>query len=360
MIISLKDADNLTLDKIKTVAADILGQPIRRVERMTGGGNSKVYRLMAEDLKLYVFKLYFSHEEDPRDRVGNEFSSLLFLWNNGLRHIPRPVAMNRDQGCAVYEFVEGEKINTRDVNAQEMDEALDFLTTLKELRNKTATHQFARASEACFSAKEAVTNIQSRLEKLMSQENKGDGYDELRAYLHHDFIPFFEVLTGWGQERYREHHWFFDTDISISQRVLSPSDFGFHNAIRGPSGRIVFLDFEYFGWDDPAKMIADFLLHPAMNLGEDLKRRFAVKVYDIFVEDDHLERRAAVLYPFFGLKWCLIFLNEFLPGGLKRRGWEMPSHADRKEIRQKQLLKARNMLSKMKETYKEFPYHRCN
>jgi len=30
--------------------------------------------------------------------------------------------------------------------------------------------------------------------------------------------------------------------------------------------RIIFLDFEYFGWDDPAKMIVDFLLHPAMNL----------------------------------------------------------------------------------------------
>ena len=45
-------------------------------------------------------------------------------------------------------------------------------------------------------------------------------------------------------------------------RVLSPSDFGFHNALRRPDGTIVFVDFEYFGWDDPAKMMADAMLHP--------------------------------------------------------------------------------------------------
>ena len=38
---------------------------------------------------------------------------------------------------------------------------------------------------------------------------------------------------------------------------ISPSDFGFHNALRTNTGP-VFFDFEFSGWDDPAKTIIDF------------------------------------------------------------------------------------------------------
>ena len=36
-------------------------------------------------------------------------------------------------------------------------------------------------------------------------------------------------------------------------RCLSPSDFGFHNALLEATGKLRFVDFEYAGWDDPAK-----------------------------------------------------------------------------------------------------------
>ena len=42
---------------------------------------------------------------------------------------------------------------------------------------------------------------------------------------------------------------------------ISASDFGLHNAIMTERG-IVFFDFEFAGWDDPAKAIVDFLLQP--------------------------------------------------------------------------------------------------
>src|SRR6266480_4587472 len=67
-----------------------------------------------------------------------------------------------------------------------------------------------------------------------------------------------------------------------ASRILSPSDFGFHNAIRRPDGTLAFVDFEYFGWDDPAKTIVDFLLHPGMSVADTLKRRFAAAVEAAF------------------------------------------------------------------------------
>ena len=62
--------------------------------------------------------------------------------------------------------------------------------------------------------------------------------------------------------------------IPRQDRVLSPSDFGFHNALERPDSQLTFVDFEYFGWDDPAKMLSDFLLHPAVDIGHELRQRF--------------------------------------------------------------------------------------
>ena len=96
-------------------------------------------------------------------------------------------------------------------------------------------------------------------------------------------------------------------------RTLSPSDFGFHNAIRRAGGGLAFVDFEYFGWDDPAKTIADYLLHPAMALGDALKRRFADQVQAAFGELPGSPRARAWCIHGLGLKWALILVNDFLP-----------------------------------------------
>ena len=59
-------------------------------------------------------------------------------------------------------------------------------------------------------------------------------------------------------------------------RALSPSDFGLHNAMRDEDGRLRFIDFEYFGWDDPVKLVSDTALHPGSELpGSSAKRLIA-------------------------------------------------------------------------------------
>jgi len=50
--------------------------------------------------------------------------------------------------------------------------------------------------------------------------------------------------------------------LPADETCLSPSDFGFHNALVDPSGALSFLDFEYAGRDDPAKPVSDFFCQP--------------------------------------------------------------------------------------------------
>ena len=47
--------------------------------------------------------------------------------------------------------------------------------------------------------------------------------------------------------------------------ILSPSDIGFHNTLKCRN-KIFFIDFEYFGLDDPIKITSDFIIHPGNNL----------------------------------------------------------------------------------------------
>ncbi len=354
MTISLKNKESSVDIDLKAIAGRLLSMPIISCERIGGGLNSRVYQLEAKNASKYILKFYYRDHSDQRDRLTAEFSSLTFLWQNGVRLIPRPIAMAQDEGCAIYEFIEGEKILPGGITSQDIECVIEFLKELKNLRNHRGI--FPPSSEAFFSAQDINANIQMRVNRLKEIEETGEEYHALQNYLENDFVPFWETLIEWVKKNFLESGVSFTESISENEKTLSPSDFGFHNALRDKRGRVIFLDFEYFGWDDPAKTISDFLLHPAMMLEESLKQQLVTGVLKLFKECEPLKHRVKILYPIFGLKWCLIFLNEFIPGDFRRRNFAQMEAINKRSIYQHQLLKAKNMLNAMKQTYREFPY----
>ena len=309
------------------------------------------------DSGRYAAKLYFRHGPDERDRLGAEFSALGFLWANGVRCVPRPVAADRDRGWAVYEFIDGAKIGSDQVEDGDIDSAVDFLAELKALKDAAGSRSLSRASEACFSVRAIVDNIQLRLGRLTALGRHDPQHDTLQAFLSTEFVPSFDEITGSCRAEMDRSALDFERELSYEERTLSPSDFGFHNALRRSDGQIVFLDFEHFGWDDPAKMVSDFLLHPGMELNEGLKQRFVSGILGRIVGSERLASRVGIVYPLFGLKWCMILLNEFLPEHLSRREFASATEFNTEELRSKQLEKARTMLEKARSGYERFPYH---
>jgi hypothetical protein len=98
------------------------------------------------------------------------------------------------------------------------------------------------------------------------------------------------------------------------------------------------------------------LLHPAMALSESLKRRFVAGILSRFEDYGHLARRTEIVYPLFALKWCTIFLNEFVPDDLRRREFASKTDLDIGDLQARQLSKARRMLNKIMNEYESFPY----
>lgn len=349
MTISLQSTQSDIDRKVKDAAERLLSVPVIYVRRIGGGLNGRVFQIKAEDGLQYAMKFYHSHDSDKRSRLTVEFSGLSLLWENGIRAVPRPIAINEDEGCALYSFIEGKRISSYEVTARDIADAVSFLAELKSL--KTIGRNFGPASEAYFSLKDIDHNLEFRIDRLKAVEKTGEEYDALYDFLNGDLLPFRKTLMGWAGTKLS-----LADKIKDEGKILSPSDFGFHNALRDETGRIVFLDFEHFGWDDPAKTIADFLLHPAMELKRERKQQFVTETLDLFRENTWLKDRLKVLYPVFGIKWCLIFLNEFIPAEFDRRDFALTKTVSRRTVLQTQLLKATKMLNKIKRMYRNFPY----
>ena len=54
---------------------------------------------------------------------------------------------------------------------------------------------------------------------------------------------------------------------------------------------ITSIDFEYFGWDDPVKLTADFLWHPAMELDPEIAVEWEKAMTDLFYGDPDFKKR---------------------------------------------------------------------
>ena len=192
--------------------------------------------------------------------------------------------------------------------------AADFLGRLREVSRKEESRKLGIASEAFFAANLIVDNVRLRLARLDAVSDQGPTYDAMREFLEKDFKPFLkrrrvEVTAGGGGDVIRRR-------IGLAATHAEPLGLWFSQRFATTGRPIIFLDFEYSGWDDPAKMIADFLLHPAIELSPDSKKRFASAMSPLSNWPDLLARVESV-YPLFGLKWCMIILNEFSPTSLR-------------------------------------------
>ena len=142
----------------------------------------------------------------------------------------------------------------------------------------------------------------------------------------------------------------FDSILEREQQTISPSDFGFHNALRRKNGALVFLDFEYFGWDDPVKLMCDFAFHQGMELSLSIRKYWFQKTLKLYGNDCLLSRLNA-LWPLYGLCWVLILLNEFRSDVWKRRCGANPSTSNvRLDLQVQQLVRSRNLLKHINHT----------
>jgi hypothetical protein len=332
------------------VAAAGLGTSFR-LQPLKGGGNNRVFRVEAgKDCAL--LKAYFRHPADPRDRLGTEFAFSAFAWDHGLRCLPRPLAQDRRHGLGLYEYVAGRALLPQEVTANAVHQALDFFRELNRHRHAAAARALPDASEACFTLAAHLGCVERRLQRLAETDDTSPLGREAARFVRDELVPAWETVAGAVRRGAEGIGLSLDESIPAESRCLSPSDFGFHNALLTPEGRLCFLDFEYAGWDDPAKLVSDFFCQPAVPVPLSLYETMVAGVVGALPGSASQRERIGLLLPVYQVKWVTILLNHFLPIGGQRRRFA-GSAADLQEQKAQQLLKARGIVNDLGRRFRQ-------
>ena len=336
---------NNNFQRLKTAIEEMLPCPVSndkiQISPLREGGNNRLYRVETPDGN-YVLKCYFQHPGDTRNRLDAEFTFALFAWRHGIHSIPEPLFRNDSTFCALFGLVEGKPLSPGEIGAEEISQALKFFLDLNALRTHSDALTLANASESCFTLQEHILRIDERIDRLrtitMSDQLDGQCLEFVKSPL----------AEAWMQIRHRIEtslDYFTDVPLKPTDRVISPSDFGFHNAIKAKTG-LIFLDFEYAGWDDPAKVVGDFFSQVAVPVPTEFFACVVDAISKTNSDPENMLQRIHLLLPLYRIKWCCILLNVFLPIDGSRREFAQGGASEKKKG---QLKKAQNHLASLEQ-----------
>ena len=310
-------------------------------KQLAGRGNSRIYQITHHGAD-YALKYYPDLAKDPRERLKTESSTSEFLLNNGIHNVLVFEGSEPELSIGWFRWISGKSIQKIDESL--LEQAINFVEELKELRTNPTAKSLPKAAGACLSFANLKEQVDSRFELL---EKLQDPY--LETFLTTEWQPLYDQSVFDSMDDL--------SDLPRLYQTLSPSDFGFHNALELSDGKIQWLDFEYFGWDDPAKLICDFLWHPGMQLSNELKQEWVSQCCRIFGDDPYLKIRLMRDWSLYGLRWTLILLNEFFPQQWEQRMQAQQLKNDcRRELQQLQLEKARAICKLLRKEHLAIPY----
>ena len=245
-------------------------------EPVSQGGNSSIFRARWNGRDVAVKD--YRARSDLKTRASREWNGLSLLWSSGLRIAPEPLGVNLDEGLLAMEWIE----TSDDRDPISPDEAIALLEQLRLAENDPLCGSWDDAADSIRQPQDLLSQVNERLIGLRKHESLDGVLESVEQAL--------ELLTGQ------------DKRLHTAIRILSPSDFGPHNLIRGIQG-VRIIDLEFFGWDDAHKLVADTILHPLNPWRGDEKAEFVELACDSY--GLNLESLGTV-YQFAALKWAVI------------------------------------------------------
>lgn len=303
--------DTELIPAFATYWARELGVNPKSLVKLTGGINNRVYRCGDRDQK-WVIKGYATAKERKTDRMEAEKQFLEFASKAVPGLTPSLIHADNKRRCVVLEYIEGEKfaegISPDSEDVESARRFIQLLNSAPRIAQRTIRHN---AAEGFLSLSEHLANVQTRLEAMscdhLSSSLKGDAkqliQNLIKRYAEVRMATNKFISNGLVSDR-----------IGTDQRCISPGDFGFHNAIKTKTG-ICFFDFEFSGWDDPAKTTVDFILQPrvpVLGLGSPLMNAWRPE------HQETVKRRCNYLEPILRLKWSCIMVTVLNPSRLKQ------------------------------------------
>ncbi|CAM2138761.1 Aminoglycoside phosphotransferase family protein [Pararobbsia alpina] len=268
-------------------------------ETIGHGRNSRVERI-GNARGEWILKRYHAGGPQSRDRLGTEYAFLGYLNAQGVASVARPVGLDREAHLAVYTKLTGTRIAA--ITDDAVSQAAAFICDINAHTASPQAGALPMAADACASWGDHLALVRARIAQLGQIEPASDVERDARHFVERTLAPAWQAIEAT-----------LIAHPSAADRVtpiLSPSDFGFHNAL-DDHGTLSFVDFEYAGWDDPAKLACDFICQPELPVGHAQGMQFVDVIAQHLAPRTTFVERVSLLLPVHRLKWCCILLNEF-------------------------------------------------
>ena len=303
--------------------------PTYKIANLVGGRNNILLSVECQDNLKYVIKNYGF---DGEDRLDREWSFLSRLECSGLSCVPRPIFCDIYGRIAVFSFLPGKKLSASSISPKNIANASSFISKVA----RVDVEGLREAKDAHFSFEGHVKSIEGRVNALEVASRLRHSNDEFKYFLAEELRPF------WEETKQRVFLPRYDRYWNTMRCFLSPSDFGFHNILHSDS-RLNFIDFEYAGQDDLAKLLSDFRFCPQIKIKKNHAEIFCRKIIDELELDNGFEKRLEILNSLGRTKWLCIVLNVFLPN--KNRRISDATGSNRRVMESSKLKSAKDLLN---------------
>jgi thiamine kinase-like enzyme len=338
--------EDKVLDLIKTVNQDVSSVFVDFIERT---GNNKAAIIHTEKA-LFFAKKYFNSNSDIKDRFQSEVSFFEYAKECAPDFVPKIYAIDEPNRIILFEKISGKNVKSEELDTNLILSAASFFSSLNKSEFKfTLGKKLNNAAEACFSINNHLSLVEKRilnLEKVIEDNLEIANASSTINLIRESFEKIKKHIFIFSNRNMIE----LDLEIEISRRVISPSDFGFHNCLKKENSDLIFFDFEYSGWDDPAKVIGDFFNQLQVPVSESYFDIFVEKAFENQKDTTELVSRAKLLLPLYKIKWACIALNIFIPVNLERRLFSNPN-LDIINYKAEQIQKAKNILNNIQNNY---------
>jgi hypothetical protein len=241
-----------------------------------------------------------------------EVEFLRFAGELAQKFVPQLIAVDWKRRCVLLEHLPGETYREGYVpTAADLELACEFVRRINGDREKAEKFITMNAAEGYIRLTEHLENVSERI-KDMSVSHLPSYYQKQAEKLIEKVQSRIKLMADQTMKRIQSGE--LNDAVDRTHLCISPSDFGFHNAIRNECS-IKFFDFEFSGWDDPSKLIADFVLQPRVpieNLPNQLVSIFQPDVAKVISE------RCSTLGPILRIKWLCIILSVLNPKRLNQ------------------------------------------
>jgi len=282
--------------------ARALGSNDTCVIALKGGMNSRVFSCVVAD-KRFVIKGYQPLEAGQRDRFAAEKQFLLYANAVASGCVPQVLHVDDHRRCIVMEYLEGDAyVEGLSPPQQDIDAAVRFFSLLNEDPLQAAAQITMDAAEGFLRISAHLENVRERMQQMSVDHMPLAVQPKAKKAIRLLQGRFEPVAEGMNNALDAGH---VEDALPADMRCVSPSDFGFHNAIRTTKG-VMFFDFEFGGWDDPAKAAVDFMLQPKVPTRQ---HHFALLRTIGDKEQKTALQRAKTLKPILELKWLCIIVG---------------------------------------------------